>query len=87
MYWCSTAVAGMRTPAMRPTSMPHMPAAFTSISHSTARASPVVSSVTCTVVQRRPSTAIEVTRACSTILAPRMRAPRAMAIVTDAGSM
>ena len=31
-YWCSTANAGTRTPAMRPTSRPHMPAALTTIS-------------------------------------------------------
>jgi hypothetical protein len=40
-----------------------------------------------TVVQRRPSTVIAVTSVCSHTWAPRMRAPRAIACVTDAGSM
>ena len=75
-------MAGTRAPTMRPTSMPHMPAALTIISHSIAWPSAV-----CTVVTRRPSTVIEVTAVCSWMRAPRMRAPRAMAWVTEAGSM
>ena len=45
---------------MRPTSMPHIPAALTSISHSI-----VSPAAVWTVVQRRPSTVIAVTSVCS----------------------
>ena len=82
MYWCSTAMAGTRAPTMRPTSMPHMPAAFTTISHSIAWPSAVW-----TVVARRPSTVMLRTAVFSAMRAPRMRAPRAIAWVTEAGSM
>jgi hypothetical protein len=61
--------------------MPHIPAAFTTISQS------MSPRVVCTVVTRRPSTVMRSTRVCSTMRAPRWRAPLAMAMVTLAGSM
>ena len=48
--------------------MPHIPAAFTTISHS------IDCPPACTVVHRRPSTVIDVTAVCSQMVAPRMRA-------------
>jgi hypothetical protein len=66
--------------------MPHMPAALTTISHSIADSVPSVP-IVCTRVQRRPSTSIFTTLVCSQIVAPRMRAPRAIAWVTLDGSM
>ena len=82
MYWCSTATAGIRAPTSLPTSRPHMPAALTTISHSIAMPSAVWTEVT-----RRPSTVIDSTLVFSRNSAPRARAPRAIACVTEAGSM
>ena len=73
----------MRTPAIRPISMPHMPGG---VDHHLARDRRRLDRA-CTVDARRPSTVIEVTLVFSQMRALRMRAPLAIAWVTLAGSM
>src|SRR5215831_1149098 len=80
-YWCSTAVtATSLTPASRAVSVPHIPVAFTTVSHSTGPRS------VSTVVTRLPSLVNPVTRQSWTIVTPAARAPAAKDWVSWLGS-
>ena len=70
-YWCSTAQAGTRVPAIAAISRPHIPVAL--ITHS---ASMSPASVT-TVVTRRPGRFKPVTRTPCASVTPPARAPAA----------
>ncbi len=80
MYWCSTAAAGTRTPAILPTSRAQMPAALTRISQV------ILPWSVMTSVARRSLTVMPVTRTPSNILTPFMRAPFAKALHKLVGS-
>jgi hypothetical protein len=80
-YWWRSGTSGTVTPAIRPISGAHMPAAFTTTS---VRMAPPVVWTSWT----RPSlSAMPVTRTPVRIAAPRRRAPSASAAARPPGSM
>ena len=79
MYMCSAECSGTVTPASRPTALAHWPAQLITTS---ALMSP---RVVATPVATPSFCWIAVTRVCSKMRAPFMRAPRASACVTSAG--